>query len=196
MRSRLSAVPSQHADTPRDRLHPDMAVVLKDKSSSPRPRTLTRELTSDWRPRSAARDTRTVRPEWPNRCVSAEPGAAAGENEQRYQSRDPLQTAVRCARRICFFGGFGPGSSNRNCARSLMAYARTKPFRRQCPMVFIETPQAFATSAIVSRPRLRRRSNRLLSPYRFRTYPTTIDVSGNPPPVLKPFSFRIRAVAA
>src|SRR5437868_5620637 len=42
--------------------------------------------------------------------------------------------------RVCFLGGFGPGSSKRNWVRSLMAWALIKPSCRQCPTVFIETP--------------------------------------------------------
>jgi hypothetical protein len=53
--------------------------------------------------------------------------------------------------RLCFFGGFGAGYSNKNCIRLLIVCAWIMPFRRQCPIVFIETPQAFAISEMVSR---------------------------------------------
>jgi hypothetical protein len=82
--------------------------------------------------------------------------------------------------RTCFFGGFRPGSSKRNWLRSLIAWARIKPFCRQCPIVFIETPQALAISEMVSIPRSRSRSNRpRLSPSVYQTKLTYHGVTGD-----------------
>src|SRR5262249_44517404 len=47
----------------------------------------------------------------------------------------PHQAALLATLRACFFGGFGPGSSKRNCVRSIMGWAWINPFRRQWPMV-------------------------------------------------------------
>ena len=62
------------------------------------------------------------------------------------------QIALPDSLRMCFLGGLGPVSSKRNWVRSLMAYARTKPFRRQWLIVLIETPQTRAIAEIVSIP--------------------------------------------